>query len=94
MRAAKVDLNQSEIVKALRAAGASVQSLATVGKGCPDLVVGAHGDTFLMEIKGAKGKLTPDQEKFIHDWKGVVHICRTADDALRVVGVSQVMDIG
>ena len=54
-RAAKVDANQTEIVKALRQVGASVQSLAATGKGCPDLLVGIRGLNFLIEVKdGAK----------------------------------------
>lgn len=38
-RAAKVDANHEQVVTALRAAGASVLSLAAVGNGCPDLLV-------------------------------------------------------
>lgn len=38
-RAGRIDANQAEIVKALRAIGCSVQSLAGVGNGCADLVV-------------------------------------------------------
>jgi hypothetical protein len=51
MRAAKVDSNHADIVKALRTCGASVQSLATVGDGCPDLAVGVRGITHFVEIK-------------------------------------------
>ena len=51
MRAAKVDRNQTEIVQALRDYGAFVVSLATVGKGVPDLLVGFKRHTILMEIK-------------------------------------------
>lgn len=93
MRAARTDANQGEIVKALRAAGASVQSLATIGKGCPDLVAAKGPDTWLIEVKGLKGKLTDDQVKFISEWRGVVHIVRTAEDALQLVGVSRVRDL-
>lgn len=39
-RAARTDANQTAIVEALRKCGASVQSLAAVGKGVPDLLVG------------------------------------------------------
>jgi hypothetical protein len=39
-RAAKVDRNQPEIVSALRKVGADVVSLAAVGDGIPDLLVG------------------------------------------------------
>lgn len=38
--AARTDRNQAEIVKALRAAGCSVQCLHAVGGGVPDLLVG------------------------------------------------------
>ena len=40
-----------------------------------------------------KGKLTPDQVKWIHEWRGVVHIVRTPEDALQLVGVSAVRDL-
>jgi hypothetical protein len=49
-RAAKVDANHADIVKALRAAGCGVLDLSKVGNGCPDLLVHA-GVTVLMEIK-------------------------------------------
>jgi len=38
-RAARVDDNQAEIVAALRLAGCNVQSIAAVGRGCPDIIV-------------------------------------------------------
>lgn len=85
--AAKVDANQGEIVKALRAIGVSVQSLASIGKGCPDLVAAKGGQCWLIEVKAPKGKLTDDQVKWIEAWRGHVHIVRTVDDALQLVGV-------
>jgi hypothetical protein len=48
MRAAKIDANQEAVVLALRSAGATVQSLAGVGKGVPDLLVGYKGQTLLI----------------------------------------------
>lgn len=36
----RVDANHSQIVKALRQCGVSVLSLAPVGHGCPDLLIG------------------------------------------------------
>jgi hypothetical protein len=74
-QAAKTDRNQTEIVDALRRMGATVQSLAAVGKGTPDLLVGFEGETFLMEVKdGMKPpsarKLTPDQEVWHGNWTG------------------------
>ena len=87
MRAAKVDLNQATIVAALRDAGAVVQSLASLGKGVPDLLVSHAQQVWCIEVKGPKGTLTPDQVEWIGQWQAPVHIVRTADDALRVIGV-------
>ena len=85
--AGKVDLNQAEIVKALRKAGASVLSLSSLGQGVPDLLVGLGSGLWMIEVKGPKGTLTPDQIEFIDAWPHAVHIARTPEDALRIVGV-------
>jgi hypothetical protein len=74
-RAARTDGNHEEIVKALRAVGATVQSLAAVGHGVPDLLVGYQGKTILMEVKDgtkspSKRQLTEDQVKWIDAWSG------------------------
>lgn len=87
--AGKVDANQADIVKALRKAGASVLSLSMLGHGVPDLLVGRQGGNpgmWLMEVKGPNGKPTKHQVKFIDAWPHPVHIVRTADEALRLVG--------
>lgn len=93
MRAKKVDLNQMEIVATLRKIGASVQSLATVGNGCPDLLVGFQGINYLMEVKDgdkvpSAQKLTQDQVKWHLEWRGMVHIVRSVDDAFQVLGIA------
>ncbi len=87
MRYAKIDLNQNQIVEALRTVGVSVTSTASIGKGFPDLVAAKGSMTWLIEVKGPKGELTKDQIKFIENWSGTVHIVRTIDDALQLVGV-------
>lgn len=89
-RAAKVDDNQSEIVAALRAAGCSVTSLASIGKGCPDIVVGRAGVNYLLEIKDgkkppSKRKLTPDEHMWHESWRGQVAVVHSVEDALRIV---------
>ena len=92
--ARRVDDNHAAIVKALRAVGCAVQSLAAVGSGCPDLVVGRHGMTFLLEVKdGAKPpsarKLTPDEAEWHRAWCGVpVVTVSSIQEALIAVGVS------
>lgn len=89
-RAARVDDNQAEIVKALRAIGCTVQSLAAIGKGCPDILVGFSGQNFTFEIKdGSKvpsaRKLTSDEQKWHTDWRGQVAIIESVDDALAFI---------
>jgi len=91
-RAAKVDANQGEIVRALRAVGAIVQVLSDVGKGCPDLLVGFKGMNFLIEVKDGNKvpsarKLTPDQETWHRIWKGQVAVVKDTAEALAVLGV-------
>lgn len=98
-RRAKVDSNHKAIVTALRKAGCSVQSLAEVGDGCPDILVGvasrhewhAPRRMFLAEIKdGSKSpserRLTPDQEQWHREWKGPpVLIIESIEQALEAV---------
>ena len=91
MTYAKIDENQPAIVAALRQAGASVQSLAAVGKGCPDLLIGYAGENYLAEIKNPdKPKrdrdLTPDQVKWHAEWKGIINVIETKEQALRLIG--------
>lgn len=85
-RAAKVDATHESIVSALRAAGATVQSLAAVGKGCPDLLISFRGQMFLIEAKTGRRKLNAAQVKWIFDWGSDVHVVREPDEALRVIG--------
>ena len=98
MRNAKVDANHGAILAALRAAGCSVQSLATVGRGCPDLLVaGPDGDLHLMEIKDgskppSKRRLTPDESRWISAWRGSVHVVHSPEGALAVVGAVKETD--
>lgn len=89
MTYSKVDTNHKLIVEALRKAGASVVSLASMRHGCPDLLVGYGNITMLMEVKkDEKAKFTPDQLDFIAKWKGGP-VCRvdSIDSALRALGV-------
>ena len=89
MTYARIDTNHKEIVKALREAGATVVSMASLKHGTPDILVGYAGETMLMEIKkDAKAKFTPDQIDFIGKWKGgAVSRVDSVDAALRALGV-------
>ena len=92
----KVDANQGAIVAALRKAGCSVTSLAAIGDGCPDLMAGRAGHTFLIEVKnpeyrckGDPGKdLSSDEIAWLAAWRGgVVSVVYTVDEALAAVGI-------
>jgi hypothetical protein len=89
-RAARVDANHSDIVDALRGAGCLVQSLAAMGKGVLDLLVMVPAGTlYLLEVKGDKGQLTPDQvEWLMKGWIRSTHVrvVRTPEEALTAVG--------
>ena len=87
--AAKVDRNQAEIVSALRQVGASVLVLSRVGQGCADLAAGLRGETFFLEVKTDKGKLTPREKEFMEGWRGHYAIVRTPEEALRAIGVME-----
>ena len=90
MRAAKTDANQAAIVAALRAAGATVESLHRVGGGVPDILVGYRGRSYPVEIKdGSKPPsartLTPDQVRWHAAWKGDVYVVESVAEALDVL---------
>ena len=89
-RAAKVDDNHLSICNALKAIGFSVLSLAVIGRGCPDIVVGAYGKNFLFEIKDGskpecKRKLTDDEVRWHQAWKGQVHVIMTFEEAVAII---------
>ena len=84
MRAKRIDANQTQVISALRAAGAFVWII-----GLPvDLLVGYQGQTFLMEIKsGPKKPFTPLQLEFFEGWKGGT-LCKVEgpESALKTIG--------
>jgi len=84
-KAARVDTSQAEIVAVLRRAGCNVLSLATLGRGVPDLLVGAHGKLILLEVKAERGRLNPEQIRFKEAWRHCVHVVRTPAEALLAV---------
>lgn len=86
----KLDDNQGSIVNTLRALGYSVQSLAGVGCGCVDILVGAHNRNYLFEIKDpekppSKRKLTTEEKRWHAAWKGQVTIIESWEEAIKVM---------
>jgi hypothetical protein len=96
-RASKVDANQTQVVSALEAAGCTVQSLAPIGKGCPDLLVAgprkarfngkADVAMYLLEVKNPDGKdeVNAAQTRWHIGWNAPVYVVRTAEEALKVI---------
>ena len=80
-RAARVDANQADIVAAMRKMGASVQPLHTIGKGCPDIMIGYRRRNLLAELK-AGSELTMDQLKWKTEWRGQWAMIRSVDEAI------------
>jgi hypothetical protein len=91
-RAAKVDGNHRTIVAAFKALGCTVQSLAAVGKGVPDLLVAFAGFNHLVEIKDGRRvkserKQTPAQVAWASTWRAPRHLVESVEDVQRLVGV-------
>lgn len=89
-RAARIDANQTAIAEALLAIGCSVQSLAEVGDGCPDLLVGVDRWNLLFEVKDgakipSKRRFTGGQKTWHANWNGTAHVVETVQQALDVV---------
>ncbi len=84
---AKVDDNQRDLVAALRSFGCTVLPLHQLGHGVPDLLVRRpDGSLALVEVKdGSKPpsarKLTPDEQQFAAQWRGVYYLVSTLQQA-------------
>jgi len=82
------DDNQLEIIEFCRSIGASVQVVAPIDNFC-DLCVGFMGENFLLEVKGKKTKITP-QQKILHStWSGKIHIVRSIEDVMSVMKIRE-----
>jgi hypothetical protein len=83
------DTNEAEIVRELRAVGATVVLLDQP----VDLLVGFRGRNFLLEVKqpiGPRGgsshsALTSDQIEFFQLWRGEVIVVRSPEAALQAI---------
>lgn len=88
----RVDANQPQIVSDLRALGYSVVSLARVGSGCGDILVGVRGHNLLFEIKDpaqpkSKRLLTDEECSFHLHWRGQIATIETTEQALDLIGI-------
>lgn len=90
-RAARVDGNHGQIVDALESVGCRVLSLASLGRGVPDLLVcSPRGALLLFELKdpsqpASKRKLRELQAQWHADWhRAPLHVVETTADAVRI----------
>lgn len=86
----RIDTNQPLLMKQIRACGFSVFTAHELGKGVPDIIVGAFGKNYLLEVKDpgkppSKRKLTPDEIEFHSAWKGQISVVETIDDILKIL---------
>lgn len=85
-RASRTDATQAAIVDALRRVGCQVKDTSGVGYGFPDLVIRSpRGKIILMEVKTARGRLTPQQVAWHCYWPETV-LVRTVEEALKATG--------
>lgn len=88
-RAARRDSNESDIVKAMREAGAYVKVIND--EGLFDLLVSYRGETLLIEVKdGAKPpsarRLTDAEQKFHDEWPGAdLYIVNSVEEAVALL---------
>ena len=75
-RAAKVDANQTEIIRAYRRMGCKVYPTHMVGGDFPDLVVCKYGLTWTCEIKSGNNKPSEGQMDFAENCQGSHFIVR------------------
>ena len=83
----RVDENQKMLIHTFIALGASVLNLSTVGRGCPDLLIGYKGKSVLVEVKrDIKSSFTEPQVKFMQEWRGgAVSRIDSVDAAIRLI---------
>ncbi len=86
----RLDGNHTAVVAELRKLGYSVQSLASVGDGCPDLLVGIGARCYLFELKNparppSKRRLTDAERKWFANWKGQVRKVETTEEIVEVI---------
>ena len=88
----RLDSNQKDIVKELRQyPGVSAHSVASLGHGFPDVIVGFRGRNYLVEIKDpnkppSARKLTDDEKAWHETWTGQVDVAETTEQIISLFG--------
>lgn len=80
--AARVDVNQPDIVKALRQIGAEVNYMHQLGQGTPDLLISFRQRWYVIECKSDDGELNDEQKRWIGRQKAPVYTVRSPEEAV------------
>lgn len=86
----RLDGNHTQVVDALTKAGIKVQSLASIGGGCPDLLCGWRGVNVVLELKDEEKplsaqSLTAMERNWHAAWPGQVSIANSPEGAIVAV---------
>jgi Holliday junction resolvase len=88
-RKPKLDTSHKGIVAALEAAGASVQSLASLGGGVCDVLACKAGNVYFFECKTPKAtkhkKTEADQKTWAQKMGITVYVVSTPEEAIQVL---------
>lgn len=89
-QACRTDANHAQISAAFKYLGCTVQSLHTIGGGCPDLLVGISGINLVVEVKDgrkvpSRRKLTPYEETWFRTWRGQRCVIKDVEEVQALV---------
>ena len=89
-RAPRLDANHADIRAEFEKHGCSVVSLASMGDGVPDFLIGVGLRNYLLEVKDgdkppSQRKLTPKEAKFAKTWKGQWSVIESVSEVLTFV---------
>ena len=88
--AKRVDANHGEIRDGMRQRFVFVIDTHAVGDGFPDLVAWTPQRGWrLLEVKTARGRLSPAERKLHAESPGPIDVVRTLGEALRVMGIEE-----
>ena len=84
----RVDSNQPELVAEARKLGAHIQTIASIGHGCPDLLGAKNGQWFVVEVKDgskppSKRRLNENQVKWHQKFDAPVWKWESVEDVRR-----------
>lgn len=85
--ARRKDVNHNLLAEAFIKLGYSVVDTSRLGDDFPDILVARRGQIALIEIKAEKGKMTDGQWTFYKNFPGLIFICKTIEDVMRIDGI-------